>query len=292
MKLLLIYNPNSGKSYKISLHLPYIINTLKTKFEVDTYQTTCKGDATKKAKEACGVYDYLIVCGGDGTFNEAINGIAAQLVRPILGYFPTGTACDMGYNLSMSNSIKKCVKAVLDGKTKRIDIGKVNQQYFAYAIATGLFSSSAYNTVPFLKKRFGRASYIVKGIEELFDLPNIDLEIITGGKIYKEQGLLLIITNSKSIGGFRINRKRENDGTLDILILKKSVLGLPTKVFKFFALGMSNNRQDKKIVKIGTERAVINISNHYLWTYDGEIGECGSIEVSVLPNHIQVIVGK
>ena len=79
MKCLFVYNPNSGNG-RINKYLSYVVNRLSKRFDqIDCHPTKNPQDATKIAREACGVYDYLIFAGGDGTFNEVIQGISVKI---------------------------------------------------------------------------------------------------------------------------------------------------------------------------------------------------------------------
>ena len=107
MNCIFIYNPNSGSSKNIVKNLDYIKEKLSTKYDVvDIVPTQYATHATKIANEACGVYDCLVLAGGDGTFNEVINGLAGNEVKPVVGYVPCGTVCDMANNLGMTKNVK------------------------------------------------------------------------------------------------------------------------------------------------------------------------------------------
>ena len=105
MKCLFLYNPKSGKE-KTSKKLDYITNRLKEKFElVDIHCAASIDDFTKTCKKTCGVYDYLVFSGGDGSFNLIVNAIAEEKNKPILGYIPSGTCNDIALNLNLPTQV-------------------------------------------------------------------------------------------------------------------------------------------------------------------------------------------
>ena len=107
MKCVYIFNPNSGKKKHVKMQ-DYIVKKLLDKFEVvDVRPTKKRGDASEFAKEACGIYDVIVVAGGDGTLNEVINGIAENENRPKIGYIPTGTCNDLARSLKIPLISKK-----------------------------------------------------------------------------------------------------------------------------------------------------------------------------------------
>ena len=78
MRCLFAYNPISGKG-KIKKKLDYIVDRLCEKFdEVEVYQTKGAGDISLLASSVALDYDVFIFSGGDGTFNEVVNGLAEK----------------------------------------------------------------------------------------------------------------------------------------------------------------------------------------------------------------------
>src|SRR5699024_12171008 len=75
-------------------------------------------------------YDLVVGAGGDGTINEVINGIAKKEYRPGLGVIPVGTMNDFARALLIPREVKKAVDIIVNGQTKQLDIGKVNDHYF------------------------------------------------------------------------------------------------------------------------------------------------------------------
>ena len=75
MKCIFIYNPKSGKG-KIAKKIDYIKSRLQEKYEeVDVYATKAAGDLTVKVREIADQYDCIVFSGGDGTFNEVLQGL-------------------------------------------------------------------------------------------------------------------------------------------------------------------------------------------------------------------------
>ena len=89
---MIIYNPNAGGGIELAR-----INELEYRLNQDfnsitIHETKSFGDATKLAKKASmDQMDSVFVIGGDGTFNEVVNGIAEFDYRPKLGLLPGGT---------------------------------------------------------------------------------------------------------------------------------------------------------------------------------------------------------
>ncbi len=88
-------------------------------------------------------YSPIIAAGGDGTIGEAVNGLAraaksdSDLLGPF-GILPLGTANDMLYNLSLPLDLQAAANVIKSGNTRRMDVGRVNDRYFANNSAAGL----------------------------------------------------------------------------------------------------------------------------------------------------------
>ncbi|HEX7619640.1 MAG TPA: diacylglycerol kinase family protein [Anaerolineales bacterium] len=85
----------------------------------------------------------IIAAGGDGTIGEAVNGLAhaAKSEQDLLGPFgilPLGTANDMAYNLHLPTDLQASALIIKTGNTRRMDVGRVNDLYFANNSAAGL----------------------------------------------------------------------------------------------------------------------------------------------------------
>ena len=87
------------------------------------------GDATSLAADAarCGV-PLLFVCGGDGTLNEAVNGLAGS--ETALAVIPTGTVNLWAREVGLLKKPHEAVRLAVDGGRRRIDLGRAGERYF------------------------------------------------------------------------------------------------------------------------------------------------------------------
>ncbi len=95
-KALLIYNPASGRRRaKRTQDIARVVEVLRTAgVETETCATMHPGSAIQQVQEACGRgFDTVVACGGDGTANEALNGIMrACAARASIGQIPVDVA--------------------------------------------------------------------------------------------------------------------------------------------------------------------------------------------------------
>lgn len=86
-------------------------------------------------------FDPIIAAGGDGTIGEVLNGIYAaggSVSHIPFGIIPLGTANDLVTNLGHPKSLHDSVRIIKQGRTRSIDLGKVNNWIFANNSAVGL----------------------------------------------------------------------------------------------------------------------------------------------------------
>ena len=114
MNCLFIYNPVSGRG-KIARRLPGIVRALRQKYdEVDVYATSGKGDMTRAVRAAASRYGAIVFSGGDGSFNETVQGVCESGMAPELGYIPSGTVNDVAHSLGISKNIRRALE-ILEG---------------------------------------------------------------------------------------------------------------------------------------------------------------------------------
>lgn len=284
MKSIFIYNPHSGK-HKSQKKLNYLINGLRNHFhEIDIVVTTSFEDTISKAKDACGKYDHLIFAGGDGTFNNILNGIGECHNKPILGYIPFGTINDLARNLDIPRNYKKALQTIINGKIKEFDYGKLNNQYFGYVSAIGSFTNISYRTKQGLKSVIGRFGYYIYGIKEIFKLRYINVKITIDGEVFEERTPLILILNSRNVGGFRINRASVcDDGKFDVFIVKPGFMKGLFNFVRFFIF-----KRGKKIIHRHAKNIVAEIPDNVVWCIDGESGDTGNASIKVCDDKIKI----
>jgi len=121
MNCIFIYNPVSGKG-RIRKRIKYVVDKLREKYEiVDVYETRACGDMTAAAREAAKKYDAIVFSGGDGSFNEVLQGVASAEIMPELGYIPSGTVNDIAHSLHIPKNIRRALKVILGGENVMLD---------------------------------------------------------------------------------------------------------------------------------------------------------------------------
>ncbi|HKY28000.1 MAG TPA: diacylglycerol kinase family protein [Pyrinomonadaceae bacterium] len=147
---LVIINPESA-SGTTTTAWPGIASDLRTHFgPFKSVFTEATGHGIELAAEAArqGV-KLIIACGGDGTVSEVANGILASGQDAELGIIPSGTGGDFRRTLEMPTRTRDAAHALRNGRTRRIDVGRVTfttntgEQDSRYFVGVASFGMSA-----------------------------------------------------------------------------------------------------------------------------------------------------
>jgi len=293
MKCIFIYNPNSGKG-KIKKKLSLIHKMLSKKYEyVEIYATKSGDDTIKIAHESCKEFDAIIFSGGDGTFNDVLTGISSSEKRPIIGYIPSGTVNDIARNLNIPRNIKKALEIVLEQNYIYHDVGMINNNYFMYVSAIGTFTGVSYRTKQQLKKVLGKVAYALDGIKDIINPKISKITIKTENTIMETKYPLILVLNSISVGGMRINKEGHlNDGKFDIIIVKNGISKGLFNIVKLFLFGVRKKSNAKHFTYLSSSEFEIIADDECVWCIDGEAGPKGSVKIKNLHNHIKIFTRK
>jgi diacylglycerol kinase family enzyme len=134
-RVLLIVNPFASRV--TPERLAEVERELRYAAEVDTRRTEARGHASQLAAGA-GDADALIVFGGDGVYNEVLNGLVHDL--PI-GFVPGGGTSVLPRALGLprkpETAARELATALREGRTRRISLGRANGRRFSFSAGVG-----------------------------------------------------------------------------------------------------------------------------------------------------------
>ena len=224
---ILIANPISGKGKAKTVAEQAHTALTAANHNGQVKLTTGTKDAKRFAQDAVsnGIR-WVIVCGGDGTLHEVVNGIAT-VPDVTLGLIPCGRGNDLATAIRIPRKPQHAIQTLLTGTTKSIDLGRVrsengSEHYFTTITTCGYDTEvsrrAAARTTPFS----GTASYVYAAVATLsdYECPFVRIEGDFGSY---EGPILLAATGSTSSygGGFKIvPNARFDDGLFDVCIIR------------------------------------------------------------------------
>jgi diacylglycerol kinase (ATP) len=290
-RCMVIYNPVSGKK-QFTDKLDYVEKRLiDNGYEVTLKATNKPKHAIKLSLDACRKkVDLLIIAGGDGTFHECLNGIDRATFKPIVGYIPSGTACDLANTLKIPKNVEKALDIILEGNIVKMDYTKSNKGCFIYVTAIGTYIDISYVTDSKLKKYLGYFAYLLTGIKEFFTIPMIKAKIEHDKGFIRGYFSLILVVNSKKVAGFNIvNSPILDDGKVDVVIYRYIPLLNNLVYFISFVIGP---KILPGVQKIRTSKLKIYTDHPHKWNMDGEEADSGNLSLNVNKQSLQIIINE
>lgn len=272
-KLLFIFNPHAGKG-QIKNHLVDIVDVMvKAGFEVTIYTTQAHADATRKVVEDGAGYDRIVCSGGDGTLDEVMTGLMQAKLDIPIGYIPAGSTNDFANSLGIPKEMVKAAENAVADHLFPCDIGDFNSDTFVYVAAFGLFTEVSYKTSQQLKNIFGHVAYIMEGVKQLRDIPSYRMQVEYDGKIFQDEFIYGMVTNSVSVGGFKGmtgNDVKLDDGLFEVTLIRTPKN--PIELNEILAC-LTNMIDDSDLIySFKTDSVHIVAKEEVTWTLDGEFG--------------------
>ena len=272
-KMLFVFNPKAGKG-KIKTHLLDIIDVFSCHdYEITVRSTQAPRDAYEKAKEYADKVDLIVCSGGDGTLDEVVTGIMEKESQVPIGYIPAGSTNDFANSLFMPKNMVKAAEMIMEEELYHCDIGRFNQQTFAYVAAFGLFTDVSYETDQDLKNVLGHVAYVLEGMKRLFDIKSYHMKVKSEELEIEDDFIVGMITNSRSVGGFKNLTGKNvdmNDGLFEVTLIVRPKNPLELQEI-MTALLMAEDNTDL-VHSFKSSKLVIESEETVPWTLDGEFG--------------------
>jgi diacylglycerol kinase (ATP) len=197
-RLLVVYNPIAGR--RRQRFLSRVLEALERRgASIRLEPTKARGDAEAMARAAAaaGGIDRLVVAGGDGTINEALNGLAGSGLP--LAVVPLGTANVLARELGIGTRASSVAAAVLDGVPRPVTLGSVNGRRFSMMAGVGFDAHVVANVSTRLKRALGKAAYAVETLRQLVDFEPRRYAALLDGVAHDAASVL--VCNGRHYGG-------------------------------------------------------------------------------------------
>ena len=244
-------------------------------------------ELTKKSiKEKANV---IVACGGDGTINEVARNVVFSSI--LFGIVPMGSGNGLARYLNIPNNILEALKIIKEKSIKKIDVGKINDDYFFCntGVSFDAFFMRNYN---YYNQR-GIIGYARAFLVSLFDFRYLETKIDGEGLNQTSKPFLLLISNTNLLG-YNISilpNASIFDGKLDLIVVEKMSW---LKIFLFFI--MTVFRYYPKINKVKRSKiyyvTLHSQDKNFIYQIDGDFVDkkTNKLVVSVLQKGLSVIV--
>jgi diacylglycerol kinase family enzyme len=301
--MLIIVNPYASTVSERLKHL--VVYALRGSYRVKAVETESRDHATElcraAARDGC---DIVVAFGGDGTVNEAANGLAGS--ETPLTVLPGGRAnvyCRMlGIPVDLVDATEQLLRMADDWQPRRVDIGYVGARKFLFSAGVGLDASvvEVVDAHPGLKRRFGEWYYAATAVRTfnrhyLLHPPRLEAEL--GGETVT--GVTAIVQNGATYTYFGERPVALSEGATltsgdlsGVVLRRASPIDIPTLLWRALAKGphFVSHRKVRPFSGLAGLRVRSLDDRQLPLQVDGDfIGEVESAEFGVLPGGLAVL---
>jgi diacylglycerol kinase family enzyme len=303
-RMLVIVNPYATTMSVRLKHL--VVYALQGRYEVEAVDTQRRGHATELCREAAAEgYDVVVAFGGDGTVNEAANGLAGSDTP--LTCLPGGATNVYCRILGIPNDVVDATEHLLriadEWRPRSVDVGSVNGRLFTFAAGAGLDASVVrrVDSHPRLKARYGPLFYAGSAISVFLrryvvNPPQIVVEA-EGEKTVT--GVSAFVQNCDPYTFFRTRPIELVDGVeLDsgdlggVVLRRASPVDIPTVIWRALSRRAKVDRHRQVTGFANTERIGVRSADGrpVPVQVDGDyVGEHDEAEFTVRPRALRVV---
>lgn len=289
-----ICNPSSGGG----AYDPDAVREDLGGLEIEWITTEKPGDAREAAREWTD--GPLVVVGGDGTINEAVNGLGkAGFPEDVtLAVLPTGTGNDLAATLAIPNDPEGAEDVIRQNRVRTLDVARVwsegVEERFLINVATGgLGAETSGLADEEMKGRWGKLAYLRASLETARDFDVREVRLTLDSEERMVRAVNVAVGNCRYAGGGWLAAPKANpeDGLLDLVVIEdvglKEFLALaPNALAKADYLGKEGVFSARaKSIRVETQPGGLE------FTVDGELIGDEPVTFEVVPHALKVIVG-
>lgn len=299
-KILVLVNANAGQG-NVSKSLYEIVRLLSENgCEVTIYPIIPSSGLTSETiiQQRGNDFESILVCGGDGTMHHVINVLAKNDMDLPIGYLPFGSTNDFAKTLYRRDrvSVRDVCRHVLAGRTKKYDIGALNDELFNYVACFGAFTKVSYTTPRDMKNALGYGAYVLNMIAMIPEDINYVRHVRFIHDGIREEGDFLagFVSNSISVAGIRnplIGRSEIDDGYFELTMIQH-----PENPLDAAGIGselLSGTSSDHYVRHWRVKSLQMEFDENTPWTMDGEDGRnFRSVKIEVVPKKISIYTDR
>lgn len=285
---LLIINPHSrnGQSEELEAAVRLLEDT---GIEVSVRESESESHMVSMIENYDRKDGILIIGGGDGTINSALEAVYAS--QCTFAIFPMGTANDFARSIGVPENLLAAAQLIVDNQRERISLARVNEHFFINVAHVGLGVDVTTQLTSERKKHFGVFAYLAAFIRAIKHNKSFRIHIKSAGCECSSKAIHLAIGNGRYYGGGNVVDQTSSllDGQLNLFFIK------PQRWWQLLLLGPSLRNgvlhKTDRIVNKASEHFSIRTSKPRELEADGELKTTTPAEFEVIPKAIEVIVG-
>jgi len=237
-------------------------------------------------EEGAGV---VFVWGGDGSVRAALGPLVGK--HAALAILPAGTANLLAVNLGVPRDLHAAVAVGLRGRRRRLDVGRLNGEYFAVMGGAGFDALLIRDAHRRLKRRLGRLAYVWTGARHLnAPVAGAVVEIDGRGWFRGSASCVMVGNVGRITGGIRAFPDADTeDGQLEVGVVTARGAWQWTRAFASLAAGRSAR---SPLIRTTRGRTVdVTLDRPQAYELDGDYrGPTTTLRAEAVPQAVTVCV--
>lgn len=284
-KALLLVNQHSRKGQKLLSQATVELQALG--FELIVESTDHAGELPDTIRRYQNRVELVIIGGGDGTLNAAIEGLIDTKLP--LGILPMGTANDLARTLEIPTDLSAACQVIARGQVRLIDLGWVNGKHFFNVASLGLSVQISQRLTKDVKQRWGVFAYAFTALQTILSARPFRAEIRVNNQSFNVKTIQIAIGNGRYYGGgmtvaedATIDDRRLDLYSLEIKNWWEIIALLP-------AMRQGNHTSWPNVRDLHAQEFEVNTSKRRPINTDGEITTHTPAKFRVIPQALAVI---
>ncbi len=282
----------NGKKAQDPLFREAVYSLREEGYAIEVRVTWEYGDIVRFVEEAAneGV-ERIAVAGGDGSVNEAINGLMRlpESQRPALGIVPMGTANDFAAACEIPPYLTDALLLALQSEAVPVDAVRANERYFVNVASGGFGAQVVAETPQSLKNFLGGGAYTLSAVIKALNFTSHRGRLVADDLDIEEETIAALVCNGRQAGGGQIIAPYAyiDDGWLDIVV----ILEFPIVELGEVIAELTDYEQSGVYVKRFRKKWIESIPDRKRSVnLDGEPYEAEKIRFEVVPGAIPMLL--
>lgn len=298
MRPLIIINPKSGGMKDLAS----VAATIRGHPSLEAPEiriTGARDDASLIAREGIRHgFRRVLAVGGDGTFNEVVNGVLSADAGAEVGLLPLGTGNDFARTLGLPLDLGEALDAYATWRSRPVDVVRVESldgegslaRHYVNASAGGFSGEVDQENTAERKASWGPLSYLRSALDVIPDPPSYTATLEVEGEERAAEDLVnVVVANGQTVaGGIPIAPGADvADGLLDVVLVRSG----PLRELAGFASRclVGRHLEHDLVVHVQARRVVVRSDPPMPFNLDGELLGETPLLYEVLPGALPVL---
>jgi diacylglycerol kinase (ATP) len=237
--------------------------------------------------------DLLVIWGGDGMVQRAVDVVARTGAKTPLAIMPAGTGNLLAGNLGIPTDLEQAVDLAFRGRRRRIDVGKLNDEYFAVMAGVGFDGAMIRDADRGMKDRLGKLAYVWTGLRHVNGEKPQARVTIDGVKWFDDEASCVLVGNVGTITGgiHAFDDAKPDDGWLDVGVATAQGATQWARALGTMAVGRSDHSPFVRMTR--ARRVDVKLRSKLEYELDGGAREAVKrFSVQVCPGAVKICVPR